>query len=301
MPRFEPFPALRYAAADLEALIAPPYDVLSEAEISALHLSSEHNISHLDDPRGGPERYAAAARTFAEWQHEDVLEADPGPTFTIYRLAFVDATGADRLISGVLGGLEIVDEGAGGVLPHERTTPKASTDRLELTRATEANLSPIWGLSLAPGLTDLLAEPGEPVGQVEVDGVEHRVERVDDPARIEAIRAALAAEDVLIADGHHRFQISRTYRDEVRARPAARPARPSRPWPSSASWSPTSSVSRPFTGSTPGWRSRPWLTRWTGASSGPPWGRWTALTRARWPRWPTRASWCCSGPRAPSG
>lgn len=218
MPRFEPFPALRYTAADLEALIAPPYDVLSEVEVSALHLISEHNISHLDDPRGGPQRYAEAGRTLAQWQRDDVVRSDPRPTFTIYRLAFVDAAGADRVISGVLGGLEIVDEGAGGVLPHERTTPKASTDRLELTRATEANLSPIWGLSLAPGLTDLLREPGELVGRVEVDGVEHRVERVSDPSRIEAIRAALATEDVLIADGHHRFQISRTYRDEMRSR-----------------------------------------------------------------------------------
>ena len=77
-------------------------------------------------------------------------------------MRFTDDAGATRDIAGVLGGLEVVDEGAGGVLPHERVTPKASTDRLDLTRATQANLSPVWGLSLATGLTDLLAEPGEP-------------------------------------------------------------------------------------------------------------------------------------------
>ena len=65
-----------------------------------------------------------------------------------------------RDLVGVVGGLEVVDEGAGGVLPHERTTPKASTDRLDLTRATDANLSPIWGLSLATGLTELLRRAG---------------------------------------------------------------------------------------------------------------------------------------------
>ena len=99
--------------------------------------------------------------------------ADDLPSFTIYRMRFTDDTGTARDIAGVVGGLEITDEGAGGVLPHERTTPKASTDRLDLTRATQANLSPVWGLSLASGLTALLAEPGEPVGTVTENGVEH--------------------------------------------------------------------------------------------------------------------------------
>src|ERR671916_621552 len=88
------------------------------------------------------------------------------PSFTIYRMRFTDDTGTARDIAGVVGGLEITDEGAGGVLPHERTTPKASTDRLDLTRATRANLSPVWGLSLAGGLTGALAEPGELIGRV---------------------------------------------------------------------------------------------------------------------------------------
>ena len=124
----------------------------------------------------------------------------------------------------MLGGIEVVDEGAGGVLPHERVTPKASTDRLDLTRATQANLSPVWGLSLAAGLTELLAEPGEPIASVTVDGVEHVVERVADPTRIEAIATLIGSDDVLIADGHHRYGISRTYRDEVRAANGGRPS-----------------------------------------------------------------------------
>ena len=131
-------------------------------------------------------------------------------------MRFTDSAGTDRDIVGVMGGLEVVDDGAGGVLPHERTTPKASTDRLDLTRATRCNLSPIWGLSLAGGLTDLLTPAAEPMGSVTVDGVEHSVERVTDPERISAIRDAIGSDDVLIADGHHRYGIARTYRDEVR-------------------------------------------------------------------------------------
>ncbi len=217
MPRFRPFRALRFATDDLAAVTAPPYDVLDGAALDALGARSPHNIVRIDVPRGGPERYTRAAAQLADWSRDRVLVRDPEPSFTLYRMRFTDATGTARDLVGVLGGLEVVDEGAGGVLPHERTTPKASTDRLQLTRATRANLSPVWGLSLAGGLTALLREPGDPLGSATDDGVEHVVERVSDPARVAAISAAVAADDVLIADGHHRYAVSRTYRDEVRA------------------------------------------------------------------------------------
>lgn len=218
MPRFEPFRAVRYApGVDLDAVIAPPYDVLSDADVDALAARDAHNIVHVDVPRGGADRYEIAGALLQSWIVEGVMAVDEAPTFTLYRMRFTDAAGTPRDLVGVLGGLEVVDEGAGGVLPHERTTPKASTDRLDLTRATDANLSPVWGLSLAAGLTDLLAAPGEPVGSVTVDGVEHVVERVADPERIAAIRDHLAGDDVLIADGHHRYGISRIHRDSVRA------------------------------------------------------------------------------------
>jgi uncharacterized protein (DUF1015 family) len=216
VPEFLPFRAVRYAADDLAPLVAPPYDVLSDADIDDLQAGSDHNITRIDVPRGGDDRYQRAAELLQEWRREGVLVADDVPSFTIYRMRFTDESGTARDIAGVLGGLEITDEGGGGVLPHERTTPKASTDRLDLTRATRANLSPVWGLSLASGLTALLAEPGEPVGRVVEGGVEHIVERVTDVHRIADIQKVLDADDVLIADGHHRYSISRTYRDDVR-------------------------------------------------------------------------------------
>ena len=218
MPRIAAFPAIRYApGTDLPQVIAPPYDVLSAADVAALAARDTHNIVHVDVPTGGADRYDVAAATLAEWLDAGVLVRDESPTLTIYRMAFTDATGAARTIVGVLCGLEVVDPDAGGVLPHERTTPKAVTDRLDLTRATATNLSPVWGLSLAGGLTAALAEPGEPVGELVAEGVVHTVERICDPTRIAAITTILAADDVLIADGHHRYSISRTYRDEVRA------------------------------------------------------------------------------------
>jgi uncharacterized protein (DUF1015 family) len=220
VPRFEPFPALRYApGVDWSKVIAPPYDVLSEADLDRLGSTDPHNIVHVDVPRerDGAGRYEAAGARLRQWIAEGVLVRDDEPSFTLYRMSFVDATGRERHIVGVLGALEVVDEGAGEVLPHERTTPKASTDRLDLTRATNANLSPVWGLSLAEGLTSLLIEPGEPMGSVTVDGVTHSVERVTDVARGAAISALVWSDDVLIADGHHRYGIARVFRDEVRA------------------------------------------------------------------------------------
>jgi uncharacterized protein (DUF1015 family) len=219
VPRFEPFPALRYADADWERVIAPPYDVLSEADVDALEALDPHNVVHVDVPRerDGAGRYDAAGRRLRTWIAEGVLVADPEPSFSVYRMRFVDEAGRARAISGVMGALEVVDEGAGGVLPHERVTPKASTDRLDLTRATRANLSPVWGLSLAGGLTELLADPGEHLGSVTFAGVEHSIERVTDPDRVAAIASHVGTDDVLIADGHHRYGVARTYRDEVRA------------------------------------------------------------------------------------
>ena len=221
MPRFEPFQALRYRRnVDLHEVCSPPYDVLSDLDRLALATAHANNIVHIDMPLASSgNAYEHAAVVLNQWITEGVLVRDDQPSFTLYRMKFTDTTGKARNVVGVIGALEVVDEGAGGVLPHERTTPKAKTDRLELTRATDANLSPVWGLSLATGLSTLLTEPAELLGELTDDlGVVHSVERVTDDAHIAAISAAIAAHPVVIADGHHRYAISRTYRDEVRER-----------------------------------------------------------------------------------
>ena len=222
MPRFEPFHALRFADnGNLGVYCAPPYDVLSDYDRQQLAAQSAHNIVHIDLPIAVPpsDAYANASHLLQSWIENDVLQRDDEPSLTLYRTSFTDETGKSRNIVGVIGALEVVDENAGGVLPHEQTTPKAKTDRLDLTRATDANLSPVWGLSTQIGLSALLSEPGEPVGSVvDAEGVIHSVERLVDKGRIEAICAAVSSSPVVIADGHHRYAISRTFRDEVRAR-----------------------------------------------------------------------------------
>jgi uncharacterized protein (DUF1015 family) len=208
VPRFEPFYALRYSdQTQLAALCAPPYDVLSDTDRQQLAVQSPHNIVHIDLPVAAPpsDAYANASRTLNEWINDGVLQRDEQRSLTLYRTSFIDTAGKSRNIVGVIGALEVVDEGAGGVLPHEQTTPKAKTDRLDLTRATDCNLSPVWGLSTKIGLSALLAEQGEPMGSVvDSDGVVHSVERIVDAKRIDSICAAVGSDPVVIADGHHR-------------------------------------------------------------------------------------------------
>lgn len=217
MPLFLPFRGLRYAnTEDLALVTAPPYDVLSTADREQLAASHPNNIVEIDLPIGD-EPYRHAASMLQRWRDDGVLALDPRPSFTLYRMRFQDDRGDQRETVGVIGALEVVDEGAEGVLPHERTTPKAKTDRLDLTRATRANLSPVWGLSLREQLTDALIAGGEPLGEfTDRHGVHHRVERVDETTRVRSISSLVGSSPVLIADGHHRYAISRTYRDEMR-------------------------------------------------------------------------------------
>lgn len=223
MPKFEPFHALRYTTSgdtDITALTSPPYDVFDESVRTQYAAVNPHNIVKVDYPieADGEQRYEQAASTLQSWINDGVLGVDTTPTFSIYRMTFTDEAGRTRTTIGVVGALEVVDEGAGGVLPHERTTPKAKTDRLDLTRATQANMSPVWGLSLTAGLTAALQETATVVAEcTDEEGVHHVLERVDDPQRIVHIASLVSANPVLIADGHHRYAISRTYRDESRA------------------------------------------------------------------------------------
>ena len=223
MPRFDPFVGLRYASSRFAPadVTAPPYDVLSPADRAALVARDPHNAVLIDAPaeEEGPGRYVEAGARMDRWLAEGVLVADERPTLTAYRMTTADDLGNPVATLGVLGALELSRPDEGQILPHEHTTKKAKSDRLDLLRGTRSNLSAIWGLSLAKGLTDLLGVDGTEPDQAwdDEDGVRHEVWAIDDPARIEAVSAAVASEPLVIADGHHRFETSLAYRDERRA------------------------------------------------------------------------------------
>jgi uncharacterized protein (DUF1015 family) len=218
VPDFLPFPAIRYAAStsavdtatDVSAVCAPPYDVIDSEGRAGLLTRDPHNAVRLILP----DSYAAAATTFARWRADGVLVTDAEPSFSIYRMEFTGDDGTTRQTTGVIGALAL-DREHGALLPHERTLPKAKTDRLELLRATRANFDPIWGLSLAHGLTELLAPVGAPLAEAQAeDGSFHVLWRVADEDRIGAIADAVTGSALVLADGHHRYETARNYRTE---------------------------------------------------------------------------------------
>jgi uncharacterized protein (DUF1015 family) len=216
MPRFAPFAGLRYAPTrvELAKVIAPPYDVVGPAERSALATRHSANAILVElpepDPRSGSDRYAAAAARLDAWRADGILVRDPGPAFYTYRM-----TGTDGSVTiGVLGELGIEPGSIEEVLPHEETLPKAKSDRLELLSATRINLSPIWGLSLASGLTGLLDTGPDPAeSATDDDGVLHELWTVCDPSVVSAIADVVGSAPVVVADGHHRLATASTYRE----------------------------------------------------------------------------------------
>jgi uncharacterized protein (DUF1015 family) len=210
LPEFLPFRGLRYHHDDLAAVTAPPYDVIDDDERVVLAARSPHNAVRLLLPEGD---YAGAAAELTRWQSDGVLTQDPAPSFYGYRMTFTDDHGVARSTTGVIGALTLpAAAGEGDVLPHERTMPKAKSDRLALLQATRANLDPIWGLTPATGLP---VADGLPDAETSDDhGVRHSLTLIDDPARIDEIRRAVGSAPLVLADGHHRFETAIAYRNE---------------------------------------------------------------------------------------
>jgi uncharacterized protein (DUF1015 family) len=211
VPQFLPFRGIRYVRGGvLDPVCAPPYDVIEPEERAALLARDPHNSVRLILP----DTYDGAAATLRAWQENGVLGADAAPSFSVYRMTFTDETGRQRQTTGVIGALEL--DGLGrAILPHERTLPKAKSDRLELLRATRANTDPIWGLSLATGLSGLLTTDAEPLATArDDDGVVHELFRLEAPSTVDAIAREVACAELVLADGHHRFETASTYAAE---------------------------------------------------------------------------------------
>ena len=225
-----PFKALHYdlgKVGSLDAVAAPPYDVIDAPQRKALLERSPHNAVAIDlpkpfdpadpdsDPSGDP--YAEAAARLESWKSEGALVQDEAPSLWAMTQDYTAPDGNTYSRHGILVRVLVEDYESGTVRPHERTHPGPLLDRLELTRATGYNLSPIFSLTTEDAWP--LVEPAladEPWGEArDEDGTVNRLWKVEDPAVHAAVTERLAGAQLLIADGHHRYETARAFRDEV--------------------------------------------------------------------------------------
>jgi len=225
MADVQPLRALHYdpaVAGPLADVVAPPYDVIDATQRAALIERSPFNVVAVDLPQGEPDPYASAREQFESWQAEGALVRDEQPAIWAHTQDYTGPDGQRRTRRGFFCRVRIEGYGPGRVRPHERTHPGPKEDRLRLTRATKANISPIFSLysdpenaawkALAP------ATGGQPYGEVtDADGTVHRLWRVADPEAIAAVQAATREAELLIADGHHRYETMQAYAEEVEA------------------------------------------------------------------------------------
>jgi uncharacterized protein (DUF1015 family) len=225
MADVQPLRALHYAlekTGGLQPVVAPPYDVIYTEGRNALLEQSPYNVVAIDLPLadGGVDPYEHAAQTLAQWQADGAVVQDEQPTIWPIEQDYVGPDGRSRTRRGFLARVRVDDYGPGRIRPHERTHPGPKEDRLRLTRATKTNLSPIFALFSDPAnrawnaIAPTAANP--PWGQtVDPDGTVNRLWRIDDPDVIAAVQEAAADAELLIADGHHRYETARVYADEI--------------------------------------------------------------------------------------
>jgi uncharacterized protein (DUF1015 family) len=223
MADIQPFRALRYdpdRTGGLQDVVAPPYDVIDRQQRAALESRSPYNIVGIDLPEGGEDRYERAARLLDAWRGEGVIVEDDQPALWTLAQDYTGPDGRRRTRQGFFARVRVEGYGAGRIRPHERTHPGPKEDRLRLTRATRANLSPIFSLYSDPaGAAEKAlagAAGGTPWAQTtDDDGTVNRLRRVEDREAIATVERVLGGTELLIADGHHRYETSRVYADEI--------------------------------------------------------------------------------------
>jgi uncharacterized protein (DUF1015 family) len=220
MADVQPLRALHYDLAkvgSLAGVAAPPYDVIDPQQRADLAARSPYNVVRIDLPEGEPDPYANAARTLEHWREEGAVVRDDELALWTLTQDYTGPDGRKLTRHGVFARVRVEDYGPGRIRPHERTHPGPKEDRLRLTRATKANLSPIFTLYDDPtGAAAAVLAAADPFDAVtDDDGTVNRLARVSDPAAIEAFQAVLEPAELLIADGHHRYETARVYADEV--------------------------------------------------------------------------------------
>jgi uncharacterized protein (DUF1015 family) len=194
-----PFRAVRFAHPS-PSLTAPPYDVLTPEQLAGYRARDPHNVVHLTLNESEEE----AGRLFRAWLDEGVLVQDDEPAVWAVAQEYVGPDGVARRRDGIVASLRVEPYEAGAILPHERTHAGPKESRLRLLRAAGAQLEPIFLLYDGPAIVP------RPVGVADLEAEGTSLWRLPDVD----IAGAFADKQLLIADGHHRYETALAYAAE---------------------------------------------------------------------------------------
>jgi uncharacterized protein (DUF1015 family) len=212
-----PFQAVRYdeeRAGPIGSLLALPYDVIGPVERDQYLSASPYNVVRLIVPDSSAE----AARLFAKWLREGVLVQEEQDAIWWLRQDYEGPDGVQRTRQGLVASLRVAPYETGVIRPHERTYPGPKSSQLKLLRAVRASLSPILLLYDDPACRPRKAleqlAVGDPVFEA-VDGTSvNRLWRVTDEEAIREAVEALREQNLVIADGHHRYETALAFHEE---------------------------------------------------------------------------------------
>ncbi len=223
MPTIRPFRALRYdtSKAPLPSVVAPPYDVITPEQQDRYYATHPNNVVRLILGRE-TDRYAAAAEALKLWQKEQVLVRDGKPSIYLLHQTFAGPNGAPITRKGFIALCRLEEFDKKIVLPHEKTLSKAKEDRFKLFQATNSNFSQVFSLYwdreklVDAALNGSSRKP--PTMEVTFEEVENKMWAIDDPAIVSEVVRIMSDKQVLIADGHHRYETGLAYRDLMRSK-----------------------------------------------------------------------------------
>ena len=228
MPFVAPFKGLRYnpkKVASLQEVVTPPYDVISPEGQARYYKRHPWNFVRVVFGKGLPSdtrtknHYSRARQTLAQWLDSRILVMDPKPSIYPYLQEYASRGRRFRR----LGVIALVRLDSPKIFPHEGTREEPKKDRLELLKAVQASLSPIFGLipdsrgSYTAFIKRLIARK-KALAAFGLDGVGHRLWKVSDLKAIEQFEKLLGSKELVIADGHHRYEAACAYRQWRRTR-----------------------------------------------------------------------------------
>lgn len=231
MSLIKPFHGLVYntqKVGDMNKVVCPPYDVISKEQEEALKKRSPYNFIHVMLAKADAkqsdqdERYEQAAETLKKWLKEGVLIRDEKPCIYYLKQEY-KILGQKYSRMGFLAVMKIEQDNT-KIHPHEKTHAGAKEDRFKLWTALKAACSPIFvcfsdrqkKVETIFHKKVLTTQPLMDV--VESDGTRNIAWRLDDMDLIKEISSTMEGQNLFIADGHHRFEVSKRYRETMLAK-----------------------------------------------------------------------------------